>query len=115
LASALGVLKRGFVNVGSVPATYDSYGYVQSVGQGSIIILNRSGQQLAALTKPKLIDGPWGMAINNQGSTTEGVLAFKACRDHDQRPPLRPARHFPPRFDDMRESDIAASWKEVSS
>jgi hypothetical protein len=80
-------LERGFAIVGSVPATYDSNGNVQSVGQGSLIILNRSGQQVAALTNPNLIDGPWGMAINDQGSTTEGVLAFKASRDHDQRDP----------------------------
>jgi hypothetical protein len=71
LATALGVLKRGFVIVGSIPATYDSHGNVQSIGQGSLIILNRSGQQVAVLTNPNLIDGPWGMAINDQGSTAQ--------------------------------------------
>jgi hypothetical protein len=71
LATALGVLKRGFVIVGNVPATYDSNGNVQSVGQGSLIILNRSGQQVADLTNPNLIDGPWGLAINDQGSTAQ--------------------------------------------
>jgi hypothetical protein len=71
LATALGVLKRGFAIVGNDPATYDSDGNVQSVGQGSLIILNRSGQQVAALTNPNLIDGPWGMAINDQGSTAQ--------------------------------------------
>jgi hypothetical protein len=71
LGTALGVLKGGFVIVGSVPATYDGDGNVQSVGPGSLIILNRSGQQVADLTNPNLIDGPWGMAINDQGSTAQ--------------------------------------------
>jgi hypothetical protein len=71
LATALGVLKRGFVIVGNIPATYDSNGNVQSVGQGSLIILDRSGHQVADLTNPTLIDGPWGMAINDQGSTAQ--------------------------------------------
>jgi hypothetical protein len=71
LGTALGVLKRGFVIVGNIPATYDSNGNLQSVGQGSLIILNRSGQQVADLTNPNLIDGPWGMAVNDQGSTAQ--------------------------------------------
>lgn len=71
LATALGVLKRGFVIVGSVPATYDSNGNQQSVGQGSLIILNRSGQQVADITNPNLIDGPWGLAVNDRGSTAQ--------------------------------------------
>jgi hypothetical protein len=71
LASALGVLKRGFVIVGNIPATYDSHGNVLSVGHGSLIILNSSGQKVADLTNSKLIDGPWGMAVNDQGSTAQ--------------------------------------------
>ena len=43
LTTALGVLKRGFVIVGGVPATYDSQGNLVSVGQGSLMILDRNG------------------------------------------------------------------------
>jgi hypothetical protein len=71
LATALGVLKRGFVIVGNIPATYDAHGNVQSIGHGSLIILNRLGQKVADLTNSKLIDGPWGMAVNDQGSTAQ--------------------------------------------
>jgi hypothetical protein len=71
VASALGVSKGGFVVVGNIPVTYDSDGNVQSVGQGSLIILNRSGHQVADITNSNLIDGPWGMAINDQGSKAQ--------------------------------------------
>jgi hypothetical protein len=71
LATALGVLKRGFVIVGNIPATYDSSGNVESIGKGSLIILNRSGQVVADLTNPNLIDGPWGMAVNDKGRTAQ--------------------------------------------
>ena len=71
LATALGVLKGGFVIVGNIPATYDSDGNVQSVGAGSLLILNRFGHQVADLTNPNLIDGPWGMAVNDLGSTAQ--------------------------------------------
>jgi hypothetical protein len=71
LATALGVLKRGFVIVGNIPATYDAQGNVQSIGAGSLIILNRSGQVVADLTNSNLIDGPWGMAVNDKGSTAQ--------------------------------------------
>jgi hypothetical protein len=71
LATALGVLKRGFVIVGNDPATYDAHGNVQSIGKGSLVILNRFGQQVAHLTNPNLIDGPWGMAVNDKGNTAQ--------------------------------------------
>jgi hypothetical protein len=71
LGTALGILKRGFVIVGNIPATYDSDGNLQTVGLGSLIILNRSGQQVATITNPSLLEGPWGMAINDQGSTAQ--------------------------------------------
>jgi hypothetical protein len=71
LGTALGVLKNGFVIVGSIPTTYDSNGNIQSVEPGSLIVLNRSGQQVADLTNSNLIDGPWGMAINDKGNTAQ--------------------------------------------
>jgi DNA-binding beta-propeller fold protein YncE len=71
LASAMGVLKRGFVIVGNIPITYDSSGNEQSVGKGSLIILNRFGRVVATLTNPNLIAGPWGMAVNDLGSKAQ--------------------------------------------
>ncbi len=52
LTTALGVLKRGFVLVGNVPATYDSDGNPVSVGQGSLLILDRSGNLVGTLSNP---------------------------------------------------------------
>ena len=71
LTTALGVLKRGFVIVGSVPATYDSMGNLQSVGQGSLMILDRNGNVVTTLSDPKLLDGPWDLTINDQGGRAE--------------------------------------------
>ena len=50
LTTALGVLKRGFVIVGSVPATYDSQGNLESVGQGSLMILDRNGNVVTTIS-----------------------------------------------------------------
>ena len=55
LTTALGVLTRGFVLVGNVPT---SSGVIQ---QGSLLILDRNGQQLAALTKQ--LGDPWDLTI----------------------------------------------------
>lgn len=65
LTTALGVLKRGFVVVGNLPATNGTSATVQ---QGSLLILNRSGEMLANLTDPSLLDGPWDLAIRDDGS-----------------------------------------------
>ena len=71
LTTALGVLKGGFVIVGNVPASYDSNGKLISVGQGSLLILDRSGRQVASLSDPKLLDGPWGLTINDRGNQAQ--------------------------------------------
>jgi hypothetical protein len=68
LTTALGILQRGFVIVGNLPATYDSSGNLTGIGQGSLLILDRSGKQVANLSNASLLDGPWDLAINDQGS-----------------------------------------------
>lgn len=57
LTTALSVLTRGFVLVGNVPT---SGGVIQ---QGSLLILDRKGKQLAALTN-QLAD-PWDLTIDD--------------------------------------------------
>jgi hypothetical protein len=69
LDTALGVLKSGFVVVGNLPATYDGGGNLQSIGQGSLLILDRSGNVVTTLTDSALLDGPWDLTINDQGDT----------------------------------------------
>jgi uncharacterized protein (TIGR03118 family) len=67
LDTALGVLKSGFVIVGNVPATYNPDGSIASVGQGSLTILDRTGNVVATLSDSALLDGPWDLTINDQG------------------------------------------------
>jgi hypothetical protein len=71
LTTALGVLKSGFVIVGSVPATYDSMGNLLSVKQGSLMILDKNGNVLTTLTDSKLLDGPWDLTINDRGDEAD--------------------------------------------
>src|SRR5262249_14147897 len=71
LTTALGVLKTGFVIVGNVPATYDSKGNLVSIGQGSLRILDSTGKVVTTLSDSQLLDGPWDLTVNDQGSTAQ--------------------------------------------
>jgi uncharacterized protein (TIGR03118 family) len=66
LTTALGVLKSGFVIVGSVPN--DGNG---NPLQGSLLIINSNGQIVATLTGSPLLDGPWDLAVNDRGKTAQ--------------------------------------------
>jgi hypothetical protein len=68
LTTALGVLKRGFVLVGNLPTTDGSSSTVQ---QGSLLILNRSGAMVANLSDPAMLDGPWDLAVHDEGSRSQ--------------------------------------------
>lgn len=62
LTTALGVLKRGFVLVGSVPTTDGTFGTLK---QGSLLVLDHNGSLLATLTDPTLLDSPWDLTIQD--------------------------------------------------
>jgi hypothetical protein len=64
LTTALGVLPQGVVAVGNVPTTDGSS---DTVMQGSLLLLGPTGQVLATLTDPKLLDGPWDLTVQNKG------------------------------------------------
>jgi hypothetical protein len=66
LTTALGVLRSGFVLVGNVPSTD---GTSATVGQGSLIVLDRFGNQVADFTDPNLLDGPWDLAVVDSGAS----------------------------------------------
>jgi uncharacterized protein (TIGR03118 family) len=70
LTTALGVLKSGFVVVGNVPT--DKNGVAQ---QGSLIILDSTGTPVLTLTDKNLLDGPWDLAINDQGGHAQLFVA----------------------------------------
>jgi hypothetical protein len=68
LTTALGVLKSGFVFVGNVPTTDGTSATVQ---QGSLLILDKNGNEVANLTSAALLDGPWDLTVNDNGSTAQ--------------------------------------------
>jgi sugar lactone lactonase YvrE len=68
LTGALGVLKNGFVIVGSVPTTDGTSATVQP---GSLLILDSSGNVVLTLTDSALLDSPWGLAVNDQGDQAQ--------------------------------------------
>jgi hypothetical protein len=69
LDTALGVLARGFVIVGNLPVSYP--GGVATPGQGSLQIFDRHGNLITTLNDPKLLDSPWDLTINDQGSQAQ--------------------------------------------
>jgi uncharacterized protein (TIGR03118 family) len=70
LTTALGVLRSGFVIVGNVPT--DANGVAQ---QGSLLILDANGKLVATLSDSALLDGPWDLALNDQGGRAQVFVA----------------------------------------
>jgi hypothetical protein len=71
LTTALGVLSRGYVIVGNLPTTYPPPSGNPVVHQGSLLILNKFGHVVETLTSAQLLDGPWDLAVNDQGATAQ--------------------------------------------
>src|SRR5580658_329414 len=69
LDTALGVLSRGFVVVGNLPVTYPNG--VATPQQGSLQIFNRNGTLVATINDPNLLDSPWDLTINDEGSEAQ--------------------------------------------
>ncbi|MEO8725964.1 MAG: hypothetical protein ABI383_07535 [Acidobacteriaceae bacterium] len=67
LSTALGVLRKGLVVVGSAP-TLD--GTAATAGPGSLLVISKQGTLLQSITNP-LIDFPWDAAFNDQGGTVQ--------------------------------------------
>jgi uncharacterized protein (TIGR03118 family) len=73
LTTALGVLPQGFILVGSAPATTAADG-TNTVGDGSILILDSNGNQVGEISDPTLLQGPWDLTINNVDKTHAQVF-----------------------------------------
>ena len=69
LDTALGALSRGFVVVGNLPVTYP--GGVATPGQGSLQVFDRNGNFVSAINDAALLDSPWDLTINDQGSKAQ--------------------------------------------
>ena len=68
LTTALGVLKSGFVLVGSVPTTGGTFATIQP---GSLLILDRNATVVATLTAANLLDSPWDLTIQDGGNVAK--------------------------------------------
>jgi sugar lactone lactonase YvrE len=65
LDTALGVLSAGFVVVGNLPVN------AGTIGAGSLQIFDRNGNLVSTLTGATLLDSPWDLTINDQGSQAQ--------------------------------------------
>ena len=66
LSTALGVLRGGFVLVGNVPTQDGSFA---TIGTGALQVLDRNGKWLQTWTDPVLLDGPWDLALDDDGAS----------------------------------------------
>jgi hypothetical protein len=69
LSTALAVLKKGFVIVGSVPS---ADGTIATSGPGSLLVIDNKGNLLTMISDPT-INGPWDMTVDDRG---DNVVAF---------------------------------------
>ena len=65
LDTGLAVLKSGYVIVGNLPS---ADGTSATAGQGSILVIDRNGHQVAELTDANLLNGPWDLTVHDAGS-----------------------------------------------
>ncbi|HUC53648.1 MAG TPA: hypothetical protein VMR90_06360 [Candidatus Cybelea sp.] len=72
LSTALNILQKGFVLVGNFPSTDGTCGTAQP---GSILVINKSGQQVGSIADPSFINGPWDSALFDQGNTAKFFVA----------------------------------------
>ncbi len=63
LTTALSVLSSGFVIVGNVPTNNGV------PTQGSLLIIDKTGNLVMTLTDPNLLNGPWDMTVHDMGNT----------------------------------------------
>jgi hypothetical protein len=71
LNTTLGILQRGFVLVANTPATLNSDGNLVPTGIGSLLILDRDGHIVTTLSNPTLLNGPWGLTVNDLGGRAQ--------------------------------------------
>lgn len=65
LSTALGCLQRGFVLVGNLPNNNGT------IGAGMLQAFDRNGNLVTSFADANLLDGPWDLAINDQGSIAQ--------------------------------------------
>jgi hypothetical protein len=74
LSGGLVVLKSGLVVIGNVPNSSSDGGVSDagpSIGSGSLQILDANGKLLQTITDATLLADPWGLTVNDMGSTAQ--------------------------------------------
>jgi uncharacterized protein (TIGR03118 family) len=94
LTTALGVLPQGFVLVGSAPAVTQNG--QNTVGNGSLLILDSNGKQVGKISDPTLLQGPWDLTINDEGGDHAQVFVSNVLSGTVTRLDLRIPRHGVP-------------------
>jgi hypothetical protein len=69
LDAGLAVLQSGFVVVANIPVINNT------PGQGSLQIIDSNGNLVKTITDPNLLDGPWDLAVNDQGNKVQIFVA----------------------------------------
>jgi uncharacterized protein (TIGR03118 family) len=76
LTGALGVLKDGDVIVGSVPTFASGPNMGQIIpGGGALLVIDANGNLVRKITDSDLLTSPWGLTINDKGSTAQVFVA----------------------------------------
>ncbi len=73
LSTALTVLRAGFTLVGNFPSP-DLSGSCATAQAGSILVINKSGKQVASIVDPS-INGPWDSALFDEGGSAKLFVA----------------------------------------
>jgi hypothetical protein len=71
LTTALAVLRSGFVLVGNVPTTDGK----NVIAPGSLLVINPQGRLVTELKDPKLLDGPWDLAVIDLGQHVKAFVS----------------------------------------
>jgi hypothetical protein len=71
LSTALAILKKGFVIVGSIPS---ADGTIATSSPGSLLVIDGKGNLLSTITDPT-INGPWDMTVDDRGDNVTGFVS----------------------------------------
>src|SRR5579862_3253658 len=71
LSTALAVLKKGIVLVGSVPS---SDGSISTSNAGSLLVIDQNGHLLGSITDGS-INGPWDMTVDDHGDNATAYVS----------------------------------------
>ncbi len=72
LTTALSVLRRGYVLVGSTP-TRD--GTFSTINLGSLVVLDKFGNLVQSIADPALLNGPWDLTVQDNGATAQVFIS----------------------------------------